>query len=39
MLKTLEFKFRVSFRTHTLLDKSLRILQLHTRLYTSTANG
>ena len=32
MLKTLRFKTSVSFGTHTLLDKSLRVLQLLTYL-------
>ena len=38
MLNTPRFKFPVSFETHTLLDKSLRALQLPTHLYNLTAN-
>ena len=38
MLNTLKFKSSVLFRTHTLLDKSLRVLQLPTHLSNSTAN-
>ena len=36
MLNTLRFKSSVSFRTHTLLDKSLRVLQLPTHLSNLT---
>ena len=39
MLNTLRFKSSVLFGTHTLLDKSLRALQLPTRLSNLTANG
>ena len=37
MLNTLRFKSSVLFGTHTLLDKSLRVLQLPTNLSNSTA--
>ena len=39
MLNMLRFKSCVLFRTHTLLDKSLRVLQLPTHQSTLTANG
>ena len=39
MLSTLKFKSSVLFGTHTLLDKSLRVLQLPTHLSNLTANG
>ena len=39
MLNTLKFKSSVLFGTHTLLDKSLRVLQLPTDLSSLTANG
>ena len=39
MLKTCTFKSFVSFGTHTLFDKSLRVLQLPTHLSSLTANG
>ena len=32
MLKTLRFKSSISFGTHTLLDKPLRVLQIATHL-------
>ena len=35
----LRFKSFVLFGTHTLLDKSLRVLQLQTHLSNLTANG
>ena len=38
-LNTLRFKSSVLFGTHTLLDNSLRVLQLPTHLYNLTANG
>ena len=38
MLKTLKFKSSVLFRTHTLLDRSLTILQFVTHLSKITAN-
>ena len=38
MLNTLRFKSSVLFGTHTLLDKSLRVLQLPTHLFNLTAN-
>ena len=38
MLNTLRFKSYVSFETHTLLDKSFRVLQLPTHLSNLTAN-
>ena len=39
MLNMLRFKSPVLFETHTLLDKSLRVLQLPTHLSKLTANG
>ena len=33
------FKFYYLFKTHTLLDKSLKVLQLSTHLSNLTANG
>ena len=39
MLNMLRFKPSVLFGTHTLLDKSLRVLQLPTHLCNLTANG
>ena len=39
LLKTHRFKSCVLFGTHTLLDKSVRILQLPTHLYDLTTNG
>ena len=39
MLKTLRFKCPVLFGMHTLLDKSLRVLQLPTHSSNLTANG
>ena len=39
MLNTLRFKYSVLFRTHTLLDKSLRVLQLPKHLSNLTVNG
>ena len=39
MLKTLRFKSSVLLGTHTLLDSSLRVLQLATDLSILTANG
>ena len=39
MLNTLRFQSFVLFGTHTLLDKSLRVLQLATRPSKITANG
>ena len=39
MLNTLRFKSSVFFGTHTLLDKSVRVLQLLTHLSKLTANG
>ena len=38
-LNMLEFKSSILFGTHTLLDKSLRVLQLPTFLFHLTANG
>ena len=38
MLNTLRFKSSVLFGTHTLLDKSLRVLQLPTHLSNLTEN-
>ena len=38
MLNTLRFKLSVLFGTHTLLDKSFRILQLPTHLSNLTEN-
>ena len=39
IIKSCMFKSSVSFGTHTLLDKSLRVLQLPTHLSNLTANG
>ena len=39
MLNTLRFKSSVLFGTHTLLDKSLTVLQLATHLSNLTKNG
>ena len=39
VLKTLKFKSFVIFGTHTLLDRSLRVLQLPMHLYELTADG
>ena len=39
MLKTLRFKSSVLFETHTLLGKSLRVLQLLAHLSNLTSNG
>ena len=39
MLEILRFKSSVLFETHTLLDKSFRLLQLSTHLSNFTANG
>ena len=39
MLNRLRFKSSVLFETHTLLGKSLRVLQLPTHLSNITANG
>ena len=39
ILKTCIFKSSVLFGTHTLLDKSLRVLKLPTHLPYLTANG
>ena len=39
MLNSLRFKSSVLFGTHTLLGKSLRVLQLQTHLSNLTANG
>ena len=39
MLNTLGFKSSVLFGTHTLLDKSFRVLQLPTHLSSLTTNG
>ena len=39
MLKMLRFKSSVLFETHTLLDKSLRVLQFPIYLSKLTANG
>ena len=39
MLSTLRFKSSVLFGTHTLLDKSLRVLQRPTHLSNLTTNG
>ena len=39
MLNTLRFKYSVLFVTYTLLDKSLRVLQLPTHLSHLTTNG
>ena len=39
MLNALRFKSSVLFGTHTLLDKSFRVLQLSTHLSILTENG
>ena len=39
MLSTLRFESSVLFGTHTLLDKSFRLLQLPTHLSNLTVNG
>ena len=39
MLNTLRFKSSGLFGAHTLLDRSLRVLQLPTHLFNLTANG
>ena len=39
MLSTLRFKSSALFGTHTLLDKSLRVLQLPTHQSNLTVNG
>ena len=39
MLNMLRFRSSVLFGTHTLIDKSLRVLQLPTCLSNLTANG
>ena len=39
MLNALRYKSSVLFATHTLLDKSLRVLQLPVHLSNSTGNG
>ena len=39
MRNTLRFKSSVLFGTHTLLDKSFRVLQFPTHLSNLTANG
>ena len=39
MSNTLRFKFFALFGAHTLLDKSLRVLQLPMHLSNLTANG
>ena len=39
MLNTLRFKSSVLIGTHTLLDKSLRVLQVPTHLSNLTADG
>ena len=39
MLKTLRFKSSVLFETHSLLDKSLILLQLSAHLSDLTTNG
>ena len=39
MLNTLRSKSSVLFETHTLLDKSLRVLKLPTHLPNLTVNG
>ena len=39
MLKTLRFKSSVLFGMHTLLDKSIRVLQLPKHLSNLTENG
>ena len=39
MLNKLKFKCSILFVTHTLLENSLRVLQLPTHLSNLTANG
>ena len=39
MLKTARFKSSLLFGTHSLLDKSLRVLQVQTHLSKLTVNG
>ena len=39
LLSTLRFKSSVLFGTHTLLDKSLRVLELPTHFSNLTENG
>ena len=39
MLNTLRFKSSVLYGTHTLLDKSLRVIQLSTHISSLTSNG
>ena len=39
MLKTLKFKSSILFGTHTLLNKSLRVLKLPTHLSNLTTNS
>ena len=39
MLKTFRFKCSVLVGTHTLFDRSLRVLQLLTHLFKLTGNG
>ena len=39
VLSTLRYKFFVLFGTHTLLDKSFRVLELATHLSNLSANG
>ena len=39
MLNTLRIKYSLLFGSHTLLDKSLSVLQLPTHLFNLTANG
>ena len=39
MLNTLRFKSSILYGTHTLLDKSLMVLQLPTHLSDLTENG
>ena len=39
MLKTFRFKSSDLFETHTALDKSVRALQVPTRLFNLTVNG
>ena len=39
ILKTCVFKYSVLSGTHTLLDKSMRVLQLPTHLSNLTTNG
>ena len=38
-LNTLRFKYYILFGTHTLLDKSLRVLQISTHRSKLTTNG